>query len=94
MTRRQYLTALDAARVDFDKWTFDRERRRHTLQVDDLTIHIDSTGSGATWMVEHADFGVVQAWTPAEVASYARREAIDFTRAWVNVNIADSVIPA
>jgi hypothetical protein len=94
MTRRQYLTALDAARADFDRWTYDRERRRYTLVVDDLQIHIDSTGSGAQWMVEHANYGVVQTWTPAEVASYARREALDFTRAWVNVNIAESMIPA
>ena len=95
MTRREYLNALEALLGSFDQWTYDRDRKRYTVTVDDITITVDAREASAQWMVEHANYGVISNnWCDAPVISHARRAAVEYTRAWVNVNIADSVIPA
>lgn len=83
MTKDELLKRLDELKRDAEAWSYDRDRGRYTLEVDDYSLHVDKKGDHCVWMVEHRRYGVLLAWTPSSVVAWAKGEAIDYTRAHV-----------
>lgn len=83
MTKQELLNRLDELKRNAEAWSYDRDRGRYALTVDDYTLHVDKMGDHCVWMVEHTRYGVLVAWTPRSVVAWAKNEAIHFTRAHV-----------
>lgn len=94
MQRDQQLRQLEALKADLSAWAYDADQGTYTAQVDDYTLvvqkvrhHSDGNSAlergnvNAEWSVRHARYGELMPPTPSTVALYAKREAIDFTRA-------------
>lgn len=64
-------------------WDLDQAKQVWSATVDDYTLLVKKGNGNCSWQVEHARYGVLLAWTPSSVVAYAKRDAIDFTRAHV-----------
>jgi hypothetical protein len=94
MRRDEQLRQLTSLKEETQAWRYDADAQTYTAQVDDYTLvvqkvrhHSDSNSAlergnvNAEWSVRHARYGELMPPTPSTVALYAKREAIDFTRA-------------
>lgn len=99
MEKDALIGQLDALATGRAVWDFDRDTYTHTATVGDYTlkvtrqpkevaeglpiVHADRHDINALWSVTHVRYGTLMEPVPALVITYAKREAIDFTRAHV-----------
>lgn len=82
-TKDSLLSALDDLRRAPDKWFYDEAGQRWTTTVGAYALTVERKAGWCEWSVKHDRFGELIAPTPAVVSTYAKAEAVDYTRAHV-----------
>lgn len=96
MTKEQQLTRLEVLKQDTLAWQYDKENATWSAAVGDYAIEVrkvhhngdlsdplERGNVNAQWSVRHSAYGTLIEPTPAVIALYAKREAVDFVRAHI-----------
>jgi|GEM_PF-6948076 hypothetical protein len=84
MRKEEIIQRLEVLR-DAAQWEYDVTAQRHSATADDYTLVVERRGAEGQcgWLVKHARYGELMAWTPCLTAAYGKRDALDFTRSHV-----------
>lgn len=82
-TKEQALQALDELRRGPDKWHYNDAQQRWTTSVGDYHLTVQRMPGWCEWSVQHERYGTLIEPTPVSVSTYAKVEAVDYTRAHV-----------
>ena len=84
MEKEQLLAQLDVLK-DGSQWSYDQATQKHQAVVGAFTMTVERRGGDqqSGWTVRHERFGELVEWTPCLTAAYGKRDALDYTRAYV-----------
>jgi hypothetical protein len=81
--KEKLLELLTALRTSAGMWEYLDAEQSWKAVVGDYTLLVTRKASWCEWEVKHERFGQLIEATPAMVSTYAKYEAVDFTRAHV-----------